>query len=497
MATHLEPRRKSGRALVLGALAGVLARGPSLASRTEADGRLIAGGAALMGAAAGTVAEELVVHLARRIQGGRPAAVAVLGSLGLGGRAWAARRPGRAPADAVETALTVVLAACAAEPVARVADRAPPLVRLLALASVGRLVALGAKELVALQKRLGEPQDLVKASVTYDYLPTVSVGGASAVPLETLDREGRKFLGLATPAARIEEVTGRPALAPIRVYVGLESASDPAARARLALAELERLGAFERSRILVACTTGAGFVHPVPVESEEYYCGGDLATVALQYGNQRSYRSLKAVPAGIEAYRLLLETIATRARAPELVLYGESLGAWIGAGALAGPGDVRPARVLLVGPPHGAASLVADLRRALPADRLTVVVHPEDPVANYSGLGLLWRRPPWLPAARPPDSRIPRGMRWLPGITFLQVLFDVKNGTTFPVELGATGHDYRRELPAIARDAFGHADASAELLRAIEESVQHSARAQAERERAGRSQPTPERSRDG
>jgi uncharacterized membrane protein len=233
------------------------------------------------------------------------------------------------------------------------------------------------------------------------------------------------------------------------------------------------------------------------VESEEYYCGGDLATVALQYGNQRSYRSLKAVPAGIEAYRLLLETIATRARAPELVLYGESLGAWIGAGALAGPGDVRPARVLLVGPPHGAASLVADLRRALPADRLTVVVHPEDPVANYSGLGLLWRRPPWLPAARPPDSRIPRGMRWLPGITFLQVLFDVKNGTTFPVELGATGHDYRRELPAIARDAFGHADASAELLRAIEESVQHSARAQAERERAGRSQPTPERSRDG
>ncbi|MGH3016327.1 MAG: hypothetical protein ACRDNN_15385, partial [Gaiellaceae bacterium] len=69
MATHLEPRRKSGRALVLGALAGVLARGPSLASRTEADGRLIAGGAALMGAAAGTVAEELVVHLARRIQG--------------------------------------------------------------------------------------------------------------------------------------------------------------------------------------------------------------------------------------------------------------------------------------------------------------------------------------------------------------------------------------------------------------------------------------------
>jgi uncharacterized membrane protein len=497
MATHAEPRRTAARALVLGAVAGVLARGPSLASRTEADGRLIVGGAALMGAAAGTVVEELAVRLARRVPGGRPTAIAVLAAAGLVARAWAARRPPGSLPDGVETASTVVLAASAAEPAVRIADPAPPLLRLLALAWVGRLVALGATELVALQRRLGEPQDLVKASVTYHYLPTVSVGGSSPIPLETLDREGRKFLGLATPAARIEEVTGAPALDPIRVYVGLESAPDPASRARLAVAELERLGAFERSRILVACTTGAGFVHPVPVESEECYCGGDLATVALQYGNQRSYRSLKAVPAGIQSYRLLLEAIAGRDRGPELLLYGESLGAWIGAGALAGPGGVRSATVLLVGPPHGAADYVEHLRCALPEDRLTVVVHPEDPVANYSGARLLWRRPPWLPAGRPPDPRIPRGMRWLPGITFLQVLFDVKNGTTFPVELGATGHDYRRELPAIVRDAFGHADAPAELLGAVQERVQGSARAQAERERAGRSRPPRERSRDG
>ena len=497
MATHPESRRTSGRALVIGAVAGVLARGPSLASRTEADGRLIVGGAALMGAAAGAVVEELAVRLARRLPGGRLAAIAVLAAAGLGGKAWAGQRPGRALADGVETASTVVLVACAAEPAVRIADRAPPFFRLLALAWVGRLVALGATELVALQRRLGEPQDLVKASVTYDYLPTVSVGGGSAIALETLDREGRKFLGLATPAVRIEEVVGRTALDPIRVYVGLESAPDPAARARLAVAELERLGAFERSRILVACTTGAGFVHPVPVESEEYYCGGNLATVALQYGNQRSYRSLKAVPIGIQTYRLLLAAIAERERVPELVLYGESLGAWIGTGALAGPEGVRPARALLVGVPDGAAELVEDLRRALPEDRLTIVVHPEDPVANYSGLRLLWRRPSWLPASRPSDPRIPRGMRWLPGITFLQVRFDVKNGTTFQVELGATGHDYRLELPAIVRDAFGHADAPDELLRAIEESVQDSARAQAERERAGKSRPLPERSRDG
>ena len=212
--------------------------------------------------------------------------------------------------------------------------------------------------------------------------------------------------------------------------------------------------------------------------------------MAVQYENQRSYRSLKSVPTGIRTYRLLLEAIAKRQGGAEVVLYGESLGAWIGAGALAGADGVKPARVLLVGPPHFAKGVVRELERGLPGNRLTVVVHPEDPVANYSGPTLLWRRPPWLPAGRPADPRIPRGLRWLPGITFLQVLFDVKNGTMFPVELGATGHDYRRELPALVASAFGHGDASPQLIRTIEERVQASAQAQAERERAGKARPS-------
>jgi Alpha/beta-hydrolase family len=489
MATRSEPRRTAGRALVLGAVAGGLARGPSLAGRTPADERLIVGGAVLMGAVAGALVEELAVQVGRSLPGGRIAASAALALAGFGGRAWSSDRRRRPLVDGIETASTVALAGGGAEVAARAVDRAPPVLRLLPLAWVGTLVARGTAELVALQRRLGEPQDLVKASVGYDYLPTVSIGEGSAVALESLDREGRKFLGLATPTARIAEVTRTGALDPIRVYVGLESAGDPAARAGLAVAELDRLGAFDRSRIVVACTTGAGFVHPVPVEAEEYYCAGDVATVAIQYGNRRSYRSLKAVPAGILTYRLLLEAILARARRPELVLYGESLGAWIGAGALAELGGRDLAKVLLVGPPDGAAELVEELRRGLPSDRLTVVVHPEDPVANYSGPTLLWRRPPWLPAGRPPDPRVPHGMRWLPGITFLQVLFDVKNGTAFPVELGATGHDYRRELPTIVRTAFGHSDTPAELLRSVEERVQASARAQAERERAGKSAP--------
>lgn len=490
MATYASPRRTAGRALVVGALAAALARSPSLAPRTAADERLIVGGAALMGAAAGLLVEELAGRVGRRLPGGRLGGSVALAAAGLGGRAWARGRRRRAPADAVETAATVVLAGAAAEPAARIVDRAPAPLRVVPLVWVGGLVALGARELVALKRRLGEPQDLVKASVTYDFLSTVSVGEGSAIALETLDREGRKFLGLATPAVRIEAVTGDVAADPIRVYVGLGSAPDPAARARLAVVELERLGAFERSRLLVACTTGAGFVHPVPVEAEEYLCGGDVASVALQFGNERSYRSLKAVPKGIETYRLLLEALAARPGVPEVVLYGESLGAWIGAGALAAASGVRPARALLVGPPHGANVLVAAATRALPAGRLTVVAHPEDPVTRYSGPTLLWRRPGWLPADRPPDPRIPSGLRWRPGITFLQVLFDVKNGTMFPVEFRATGHDYRRELPALVASALGHGDVPPEVVRAIEERAQASAHAQAERERAGRARPS-------
>ena len=210
MAIDSGPRRTSGRALVLGAAAGALARGPSLASRTPDDERLIVGGAALMGALAGAAVEELAVRLGRRLPGGRPAASAALAAAGprrasLGrrpapaasrgrcrdcsdggrrGRRRGARRPSRRPGPA---------------------RRPPPPV-----AWVGRLVAMGTTELVALKRRLGEPQDLVKASVTYDYLQTVSVGEGAAVALESLDREGRKFLGLATPAARIAEADQSP-----------------------------------------------------------------------------------------------------------------------------------------------------------------------------------------------------------------------------------------------------------------------------------------------
>ena len=58
---------------------------------------------------------------------------------------------------------------------------------------------------------------------------------------------------------RVEAVMGEPAAAePIRVFVGLESAASEAERVALALAELERTRAFDRSLLMVISPTGTG-----------------------------------------------------------------------------------------------------------------------------------------------------------------------------------------------------------------------------------------------
>ena len=73
-------------------------------------------------------------------------------------------------------------------------------------------------------------------------------------------------------------------------------------------------------------------------------------------------------------------------------------------------------------------------------------------------------------------------MRWTPGITYLQVMFDIKNGTSYTPVFEAYAHDYRCELPTLLRIAFGHADVSADQLRAIESATARSYAEQAERE---------------
>jgi hypothetical protein len=74
-------------------------------------------------------------------------------------------------------------------------------------------------------------------------------------------------------------------------------------------------------------------------------------------------------------------------------------------------------------------------------------------------------------------------MRWMPGITFLQVLFDVKNGTSFVPVFEPRAHDYRAEHPEIVRVAYGHDDVTDEQLNEIAARTLASAERQWERER--------------
>jgi uncharacterized membrane protein len=84
------------------------------------------------------------------------------------------------------------------------------------------------------------------------------------------------------------------------------------------------------------------------------------------------------------------------------------------------------------------------------------VARRTDPVVLFRGLDLIWRRPDWLP----PGS-------WTPGITFLQLAFDLVAATNWPAAVPqALAHDYRLEGPAAVDLAFAHG-ASRERLAAL------------------------------
>src|SRR4029453_3951036 len=82
------------------------------------------------------------------------------------------------------------------------------------------------------------------------------------------------------PDLSIETVMGTPArAAPVQVYVGLDNAPTPRARVDLAMAELERTGALDRSLLVLVSPTGTGYVNYVATAALQYLALGDVATV--------------------------------------------------------------------------------------------------------------------------------------------------------------------------------------------------------------------------
>ncbi|WP_067647328.1 alpha/beta hydrolase [Nocardia harenae] len=307
--------------------------------------------------------------------------------------------------------------------------------------------------------------DDTSAYATQPVLPERSGSPESLAEWDTLGFEGRWFVSHGPSRSRIAAVTGRQAAEPIRAYVGLESRDGDLSQAELAVAELERTGAFDRRVLVLMTTTGTGWVNSMAAGAIEYMYGGDSAIVATQYSYLPSVLSFladrsKAASAGRELFDAVYErwsALPPQAR-PKLLVYGESLGSQGSEAAFDGLADLR-AQVdgaLWVGPPNSnrlwkqfvtrrdpgsrevqpvyADGLVvrfaaerADLARPdaeWRTPRIAYLQHASDPIVWWS-TDLIFSQPDWLSEPRGPD--VSSQMRWYPFVTFWQVAADLTN----------------------------------------------------------------------
>ncbi|KAA0021877.1 alpha/beta hydrolase [Antrihabitans cavernicola] len=298
----------------------------------------------------------------------------------------------------------------------------------------------------------------------------------SLVLWNTLGSEGRWFVSQGPDAAQIGLITGGAAREPIRVYTGLESATDPEAQAELAVAELERTGAFDRQVMVVVTTTGTGWVNSTAAAAIELMYGGNSAIVATQYSYLPSVLSFladrnKATQAGELLFDKVHEHWAARPEPlrPKLLVYGESLGSQGSEAPFTGLNELREQvdGALWVGPPNSnrlwgqivsrrdpgspevepvyADGLVVrfggdsgdlarpDTRWVEP--RIAYLQHPSDPIVWWSP-DLIFSRPDWLRERR--GSDVSSQMTWRPFVTFWQVAADLTNAQAVKA-----GHGHR------------------------------------------------------
>jgi uncharacterized membrane protein len=333
---------------------------------------------------------------------------------------------------------------------------------------------------------LFQPRDAATpAGLSQPLLEEKSGSPASLAPWDSLGYQGRNFVATGPHAAQLARLNGQPAKEPIRVYAGLHTAPDDQARLAVLLGELERTGAFTRKLLVIAPTTGTGWIDPVAARSLEMMYNGDTAIVGLQYSYLPSWISFLADrQKSMDSGRMLIETVHERwqqlppVHRPKLVLYGESLGSMAGQAAFGWLPDIRRMgfdAVLWVGPPQPSPLWHALIVRRdpgtmevqprydngrtvrfseanSPADisglagppwvgtRVLFLQHPSDPVVWWSP-DLLFGRPEWLIEPRGQDRTAL--MRWYPVVTFWQVSADLTNAEGMP---GGHGHNYSNDI---------------------------------------------------
>lgn len=313
-----------------------------------------------------------------------------------------------------------------------------------------------------IQADLSPPEDPFKTGST-----------ASLVDWQGIGHEGRNTVAAWPTAADIAALSGAESKEPLRVYVGLNSADDPEARAEMALAELIRVGAFDRSLLVIVTPTGTGWVDQAGLAPLEILHRGDVASVSVQYSYLPSWLSLLVAPEyGKTTARAIFRQIyghwssLPKDDRPRLFLFGLSLGA-MNSGLSFDLLDVIEDPfdgALWVGPPFASqAWRDATAGRALESPvwrpvfrdgrtlrfanqgtgflqgdadpkawgplRIGYLQYPGDPITFFDP-GSLLRVPEWLSEPRAPD--LPPGLRWYPVVSLLQGVLDVITATQAP-----------------------------------------------------------------
>lgn len=312
---------------------------------------------------------------------------------------------------------------------------------------------------------------VIDSDLTKPVLTERSGSPDSLVEWESIGRNGRMFVTSGPTAEEISAVTKRPALQPIRAYVGLDSRDTLDERSQLLLQELIRAGAFERSSLLITTSVGDGWLDPQAVDPFEYVNDGDTAIAGLQYSYLPSALSLFADADDVKlSSQQVFRDIYTywlklpKDSRPEIYLYGLSLGSY-GVESVLNSVDLFNAPVrgaLLAGAPfindfhrdilnardagsplwqptvnNGLTVRFSGKTNALEKPsgrwgdtRIVYLQHASDPITWYSN-DLFYKSPQWLkPDERGPD--ISENFVWVPIVTAYQIGLDMILSFNYP-----------------------------------------------------------------
>ncbi len=306
--------------------------------------------------------------------------------------------------------------------------------------------------------------------------PTQSGSAQSLVAWNSIGRDGRRYVATVPTADRNRGRLGPAgARAAARTYVGLRSAETPQARAALALAELQRIGAFDRSVLVVIMPVGTGWVDPPSIAAVEY--SDEMATSRASRSSTLSQQPAgadrRAGPGqghGAGAVRRGLWLLAHAAARPAAAAVPQraepgrqqlAQASTVFLDVMANPFD----GALWVGPPYtstvwrwatvnrvagspswrpvfGDSSSIRFANRG--ADlakpdgprgpmRIAFLQYPSDPIVFFD-FATIFTRPSWMEGER--GEGVSAELQWFPLVTFLQLAMDMAISNDSPLGYG-------------------------------------------------------------